>query len=274
MRLLIMANTELLIEAICAFNDNYIWALRSGDTLCVVDPGDAAPVINYANTHKLKLDTILITHHHNDHIGGVEELRKHWPEVTIFGPQRCIKPEDMLATDGDYIDCLGLSFRVIDVPGHTLDHIAYFCDDASLNQPALFCGDTLFAGGCGRLFEGTAAQMFASLQKLAALPSSTLAYCAHEYTLSNLRFALAVEPENSALQNRIASDSSKRDKSIPTVPSTLQLEIETNPFLRCHSPAVYQAAKVYRQQQGDKTPLLADDPVATFAAIRDWKNRF
>jgi hydroxyacylglutathione hydrolase len=272
-------NTRPTIDHICAFNDNYIWALRSGDKLCVVDPGDAAPVIRYAQMHQLTLDSILITHHHNDHIGGVEQLRKHWPDVTIFGPQRCIKPEDTRASDGDVIACMGLHFRVIAVPGHTLDHIAYFCEDGfcadeTLNQPIVFCGDTLFAGGCGRIFEGTPAQMFASLQRLAALPPTTLAYCAHEYTLANLRFALAVEPDNSALQNRIASDSTKREKSIPTVPSTLQLETETNPFLRCHSPAVYQAAKAYRQQQGDKTALPTDDPVATFAAIRDWKNHF
>jgi hydroxyacylglutathione hydrolase len=265
------------IEPIPAFTDNYIWAISIHNELCVVDPGDALPVINYAKQHQLTLDTILITHHHNDHIGGVEKLRQQWPDVQIYGPQTCIKPHDTLMKHGDVVHWKDLSFRVFAVPGHTLDHIAYFSDDAVFAQPMLFCGDTLFAGGCGRLFEGTPEQMFTSLQLIAALPDSTLVYCAHEYTLSNLRFAQTVDPDNKALQKRITHDSQLRENYQPTIPSSLEIELATNPFLRCHTSAIRNAAAQFNGASNNNENNASDEnekSIAAFAAIREWKNRF
>ncbi|HTH94840.1 MAG TPA: hydroxyacylglutathione hydrolase [Rhodocyclaceae bacterium] len=258
------------ITPIHAFDDNYIWALRKDDNVVVVDPGDAAPVLDYLARTGGTLVAILITHHHSDHIGGISTLLQH-ASVPVFGPaaeRAKITTLTRTLTEGDTVDIaeIDAQFRVIDVGGHTLGHIAYV--GLLDGKNTLFCGDTLFAGGCGRIFEGTPEQMHASLSKLAALPSDTCVYCAHEYTQSNLKFALAVEPNNSALQSRIADVAVLRAANKPTLPSTIALELATNPFLRADSPDVITAARTFSKN----TSLQTTDEI--FAAIRAWKNIF
>ena len=251
------------IIPIPAFRDNYIWLLRSGSRAAVVDPGDAAPVLRHLADEGLSLAAILITHHHPDHVGGLPELLAQAP-VPVFGPAReSIAGIDHPVGEGDRVALaeLGVEFRVLDIPGHTAGHVGYY------GGGALFCGDTLFAAGCGRLFEGTPAQMFASLQKLAALPGDTRVYCTHEYTLSNLAFAAAVEPDNPAVTERIAASQALRADQRPTVPFLLAGEMLTNPFLRSDQPAVIRQAEA---QAGHSL----GSPVEVFAAIREWKNRF
>jgi hydroxyacylglutathione hydrolase len=223
-------SSALTVTPLPAFNDNYLWLLTRGREAAVVDPGDAAPVRRALDRHNLRLTAILVTHHHGDHVGGVLDLKSR-TGATVFGPAgEDIQGLDVRVCDGEHIDVLDTDFRIIDVPGHTAGHIAYFA--AGHSPPLLFCGDTLFACGCGRLFEGTAQQMLASLDALAALPASTRVHCAHEYTLSNIRFALTVEPGNVALRERAARDEATRQRGEPTVPSTIGLELATNPFLR------------------------------------------
>jgi hydroxyacylglutathione hydrolase len=249
-----------------AFTDNYIWMVRKDGVAAVVDPGDAAPVLAWLEREGVTLSAIVNTHHHGDHVGGNEALLARFA-VPVFGPAgERIPGRTRALREGDEIDVPGvdLHLRVLDVPGHTAGHIAYV---GEAGGPVLFCGDTLFAGGCGRLFEGTAAQMWSSLSKLAALPPATRAYCAHEYTLANLRFAHAVEPGNAALAARIARDTATRERGAPTVPSTIADERATNPFLRAGVPAVRAAAEAHAGH------ALADD-VATFAALREWKDGF
>lgn len=256
----------LTVEPIPAFNDNYIWLLHDAGTreAFVVDPGDAAPVMAVLSQRQLNLQGILITHHHFDHVGGVAALRAEYDPV-VFGPHNpAIEGIDHRLGAGDRIEVLGHAFEVMTVPGHTLDHIAYF---HAGEQPLLFCGDTLFAGGCGRLFEGTPPMMLASLESLAALPPETQVYCAHEYTLANLAFASAVEPDNAALTARIAQAESTRAKNEPTVPSDIALELATNPFLRCKQQDLLDSL----QSQGR---LVPGDTADVFAAVRGWKDNF
>ncbi len=254
---------DLLIEPVPAFKDNYLWLLVRGPRAAIVDPGDAAPVAARLQRDGLQLDTIVVTHHHGDHVGGVAELKRLYG-ARVLGPAGEKIPErDVPLKEGDQVEVLGVKMEVIDVPGHTAGHIAYYAPAEGL----LFCGDTLFAGGCGRLFEGTAQQMHRSLSKLAGLPGSTRVYCAHEYTLANLKFARAVEPDNAALAQRDATCQAMRARNIPTVPSTIADELATNPFLRSDAPTVRRAAE--HQEAG-----AGRDAVATFAAIREWKNRF
>jgi len=251
------------VVPIPAFTDNYIWALTNGRDAAIVDPGDAAPVLEYLARERLRLVAILATHHHPDHVGGVEELRRSH-EVPVYGPKDEPIPSlthPVSGGDRVAIPALGAEFGVLDVPGHTRAHIAYY------GSKLLFCGDTLFACGCGRVFEGTPRQLHASLQALAALPDDTLVYCAHEYTLANIRFARAVEPGNDALAARERADAQTRQDGRPTVPSTIGREKATNPFLRCGQPEVGRSASRYRG-----APL--EDPVEVFTAIREWKNRF
>jgi hydroxyacylglutathione hydrolase len=249
-----------------AFQDNYLWLLHDGQHALVVDPGDAQPVRAFLAANRLQLDAILVTHHHADHTGGVDALRDE-TGARVYGPvrERIPEPFDALA-DGDTIDALGLRFDVFDVPGHTAGHIAYYTNDIE-GDPLVFCGDTLFSGGCGRLFEGTPAQMVNSLAKLAALPGETRVCCTHEYTLGNLKFATAVEPENAQLNHYRQQCEARRSRGEPTLPSTIALEKEINPFLRARQAAVARAAHGYDgADEGDE--------VAVFAALRQWKNEF
>ncbi|MGI4719499.1 MAG: hydroxyacylglutathione hydrolase [Janthinobacterium lividum] len=258
----------LSVLTVPAFNDNYLWLIHDGTNAAVVDPGDAGPVREALRTHGLALTCILLTHHHADHIGGVASLLAEWP-VPVYGPRNDGIPVITHALDeGDRVraDGLDLELEVLEVPGHTLGHIAYVRKTPGAHW--LFCGDTLFGGGCGRLFEGTPAQMAASLGKLAALPDDTLVYCAHEYTVSNLKFAQAVEPDNQGLALRMRDASAKRGTRLPTVPSTIGLEKGTNPFLRYTEPAiVHSLVGAGRLKEGAS-------PVEAFAALREWKNVF
>lgn len=259
-----------LVVPVDAFSDNYLWLLRApdGDAAVAVDPGDAAPIERALAEHGLRLVAILLTHHHADHVGGVEALVEQW-SCPVYGPAG----EDIPAVDrpvmgGDDFElpALGVRFEVLDVPGHTSGHIAYRCqrlgDDP---RPLLFCGDTLFAAGCGRIFEGTPAQMLASLDRLAALDGDTLVFCAHEYTVSNLRFAAAADPDSAAVAERLAEATRMRELGLRTVPSSIGIERDTNPFLRCGEPALQRAAAA----------RLGREPASrleAFAALRDWKN--
>lgn len=248
-----------------AFNDNYLWLLHDGKRALVVDPGDAGPVQRALDEHALQLESILVTHHHADHTGGVDALREA-TGAQVWGPatERIPQPYTHL-NGGDTAQALGLEFQVIDVPGHTAGHIAYYAPEVN-GKPLLFCGDTLFSGGCGRLFEGTPAQMLASLDKLAALPGTTVVCCTHEYTLSNLRFAMAVEPGNAELAAYQAKCIRLREQGVPTLPSSIAQELLVNPFLRTRQATIMQAARHF--------DASAHDDTTVFAAIRQWKNQF
>ncbi len=255
------------ITAIPAFDDNYIWLITNeGDSgAYVVDPGDGKVVLSVLKEKQLKLTGILITHWHPDHTGGIKKLTSKYP-CPVYGPNnKQIKEVTELMADGDKISVFGHEFEIIAVPGHTMDHISYFCADK--DAPVLFCGDTLFVGGCGRLFEGTALQMYDSLGKLAALPPQTRAYCAHEYTLANLQFANAVEPDNTILQKLTEDVTEARSQGIATVPTTIAQELDTNPFLRSSVKAVIDAAAQHN-------PAMTSDKEAVFASLRQWKDTF
>jgi len=254
------------VHAVPAFQDNYLWVVAEGARAAVVDPGDAAPIERFLEAHGLELTAILATHHHGDHVGGLLSLASHW-RCPVFGPaHEAIEGIQTRLTEGDRITVPGLDLplSVLDVPGHTAGHIAYV---RSGPDPMVFCGDTMFACGCGRLFEGTPEQMSASLAKLARLPEATRVYCAHEYTLANIRFAEAVEPGNARLAERKARDQATRARGEPTVPSTVGEERATNPFLRCDVPEVVASAE---RHAGRKL----SGPVEVFAEIREWKNNF
>ncbi|QSL92619.1 hydroxyacylglutathione hydrolase [Ectopseudomonas toyotomiensis] len=254
------------IDALPAFNDNYIWLLQEARSkrCAVVDPGDAAQVMAWLEAHHdWTLSDILITHHHFDHVGGVEQL-KTVTGARVAGPAaEKIPARDVDLKDNDAIELLGLRFEVMAVPGHTLGHIAYYHAEQNL----LFCGDTLFAGGCGRLFEGTPQQMHQSLSRLAALPGATRVYCTHEYTLSNLRFAHAVEPHNPDVSARLAEVARWRDEGRISLPSNIELELATNPFLRVDEPSVVAATNGRDDRQ-------SSEPSAVFASLRAWKDKF
>jgi hydroxyacylglutathione hydrolase len=252
------------LAALPAFADNYIWMLHDGVEAVVVDPGDEGPVIAALDAMSLQLAGILVTHHHADHVGGVNALRTRL-RGPVYAPAGETIPEpNQPLQEGDQIQVLGHRFQVMDVPGHTAGHIAYL--ELEVDEPLLFCGDTLFSGGCGRLFEGTPAQMHHSLQRLAALPDRTQVCCTHEYTLSNLRFAAAVEPHNAALQTYTAHCQAERAAGRPTLPSRIALERQINPFLRSAEPTVVDAALA----QG----ASGRDGPEVFAALRRWKDNF
>lgn len=265
------------IRPISGFSDNYIWMLQQEDSnqAVVVDPGDGSRLIPLLESESIELVAVLITHQHIDHVGAVAKLIDRYPGAEVYGPKQSVVsnprfgPEypipdlitrGMVEGDQAVIDALGISFQVLTVPGHTLDHIAYY------GQGMLFCGDTLFGCGCGRIMGGSKEQFEASLNKIASLPADTQLYCAHEYTLDNIGFAKWVEPNNPDLLQRDDEDMAKQEKGVPTVPASLGLELKTNPFLRYKVAAVRQAAENYI---GEKLETDAD----VFAAIRTWKDR-
>ncbi|PUE06958.1 hydroxyacylglutathione hydrolase [Limnohabitans sp. T6-5] len=252
--------------ALPAFSDNYIWLLHDDHHALVVDPGDSAPVMQWLQLHPgVQLDMILVTHHHADHTGGVAALVSA-SQAKVLAP--VLEPLPLATTgvqQGDSVTWHSLTLNVFDVPGHTAGHVAFWGQPPG-QAPILFCGDTLFSGGCGRLFEGTPAQMLDSLDRLATLPGDTRVCCAHEYTLSNLKFALAVDPDNTALQTYTRVCQALREQGLPTLPVALSTELAINPFLRSRSPSVVAALKDHDAQ--------AVDDISTFAALRAWKNDF
>ena len=259
------------ITAIPALQDNYIWAIHNDQYAALVDPGEAAPAMAFLNAHGLQLNAILCTHRHADHIGGIAKLREVY-NVPVYGRRHPANPfidhdlreGDQLKLDAPDID-LGITFDILEIPGHLDDHIAFIAPGI------LFCGDVLFGAGCGRNFEGTVAQLHHSLQRLAQLPGDTRVYCAHEYTAANLRFALACEPGNEAAQQRSAATKQLRAANRPTVPSTIALEIATNPFLRCTQPEIIHTL----QQRGlTDTSELGVSELGVFTALRAWRNQF
>jgi hydroxyacylglutathione hydrolase len=254
------------VTPVRAFSDNYIWVIRGSvgpARVAVVDPGEAEPVFAWLEAAGAELAAILVTHHHRDHCGGVTELKRKY-DVPVIGPAGEEIPLRTRAARGGErvaIEALGLEFDVLDIPGHTRGHIAFY------GHGAVFCGDTLFSAGCGRLFEGTAAQMSHSLEALRNLQPETHVYCGHEYTANNLRFALAVEPGNVRTQRYLEESRTVLAQGRPTLPSTLALEIEVNPFLRCETATVRQAASQHAGQ-------TLEDPIEVFATIRRWKDEF
>jgi len=266
-------NTLLQVWPIPVFDDNYIWCIHDGESALVVDPGDAVPVLRYLQEQKLILTGILVTHHHTDHTGGILQILGSLNSaIPVYGPATTDIPgRTQGVMEGDVLEIVAprISLKVLEVPGHTLSHVAYFANmQANVVEPMLFCGDTLFASGCGRLFEGTPTQMSESLAKFAALPKNTLVYCAHEYTLSNIRFALAVEPNNANLISWSKRAQELRDKCLPTVPTTIGQELQVNPFMRCDAKEVIQSAL----SVSGETSLPS--PAHVLAVIRAWKDRF
>jgi len=249
-----------------AFSDNYIWLLQHQGLAMVVDPGDSSPVNQWLTENHHRLDCILVTHHHGDHTGGVSALQREWG-AKVYGPAtEKLGFEYQAMSQGSQLSWQGLEFQTLAVPGHTAGQVAYFAEPAQ-QTPLLFCGDTLFSGGCGRLFEGTAEQMLKSMDKLAALPSSTRVCCAHEYTLSNLKFANAVEPDNLKLKDYINQCENLRSQHLPTLPAQLGNELEINPFLRTRKPTVINAVK-------KMAPNVTDNEAEIFAQLRLWKNDY
>ncbi len=252
----------LNITAIPALQDNYIWAIHNASHVVVVDPGEAAPVLDFLQHNRLQLEAILCTHRHNDHIGGIAELRGVY-NVPVYGRSHPRNPHITAGLrEGDrlHLAALDVEFQVWEVPGHLDDHLAY------LTPETVFCGDVMFGAGCGRNFEGTAAQLHHSLQRLAALPDATLVYCAHEYTALNLPFAAHCEPHNPDIQRRIADTQRLRGLNQPSVPFTIGLEKATNPFLRCKQPELLHTL----QAQGHDTT----SELGVFTALREWRDYF
>ena len=251
------------IESIEAFTDNYIWLVTTNEGSIVIDPGESSNVINHIDKNQLDLKAIFITHHHLDHTGGVDEITSYYP-VDVFGPNNNIETISRKLRDGDKINIIGIEFQIIEIPGHTLDHIAYY--SKYNGNPILFCGDTLFAAGCGRVFEGTFEQMHESLLKLKNLPNNTKIYCGHEYTLSNLEFAKEAEPFNQNILSRYNEVIKLREIGIPSLPSLLSTELKTNPFLRCDSKEV-------QENISTKFNTLKETK-EIFKALRLWKDNF
>ncbi len=252
------------IVAIPAFEDNYIWTIHNDKHAVVVDPGDATPVLSWLAQHDVKLTGILCTHRHDDHVGGIEELRAVY-NVPVYGRQHMKNPHithDLKEGEKLSLEEFGLTFDIMEVPGHIDDHIAYHSSAPAI----LFCGDVLFGAGCGRNFEGSVKALFLSLQRFASLPPSTLVYCAHEYTASNLRFAKVCDPDNPDVADRVIKTAEKRAANQSTVPFTMEIELATNPFLRCKEPAILHSLK--------RMGYDATDEESAFAALRAWRDKF
>lgn len=256
------------LQPVPARVDNYIWILRNDQgRALVVDPGEAQPVLEAANAEAFEPAAVLLTHHHADHVAGAASILERWPGTPVYGPDdERVGLAMHRPADGETFEVEGWSIRVMHVPGHTRTHIAFVVENAG-DAPVLFCGDTLFSLGCGRLFEGTAGQMENSLGRLATLPPDTRVCCGHEYTLANAAFAAAVDPENAALRRRQKEAETMRDAQQPTLPSTLGSELACNPFLRCDAPAIVDAAA----RRLGRAPA---DRAETFAALRAWKDGF
>jgi hydroxyacylglutathione hydrolase len=252
------------IEPIKAFDDNYIWLMTTNEGSIVIDPGESINLLSTIKQKNINLDAILITHHHYDHTGGIEELLMKYPNLKVYGPNNNVDLIKSRLVDGELINVIGINFEVIEIPGHTLDHIAYYANIN--NSPILFCGDTLFAGGCGRVFEGTFDQMYESLMKLKKLPKNTRIYCGHEYTVNNLKFAKVVEPDNIDLITRYNEALKLRKNNIPTLPSTISIELKTNPFLRAEENNVQKIIS-----NKFKTGFSEKE---IFSALRQWKDNF
>lgn len=266
------SSSTINVSPIKAFTDNYIWAITHLNNTVLVDPGDAEICIRFLESNQLTLSAILITHHHPDHTGGINQLvaycqQTQWP-ITVYGPASENIPHcDVKLTENNMVNLLdnSINLRVIDLPGHTAGHIAYVDNDSA--DPMLFCGDTLFSGGCGRLFEGTAEQMLNSLTKLANLPENTKVYCAHEYTQANLKFALTVDPNNDNLIRYSKKVNELRSKQEATIPTTIKREKQINPFLRSHKQTIQASAMQFDSKAKATT-------IDTFATIRRWKDQF
>ncbi|WP_372882727.1 hydroxyacylglutathione hydrolase [Psychromonas sp.] len=252
------------VITIKAFQDNYIWLIKDSQSqhCIIVDPGDAAPVLLLVENEQLIIDAILLTHHHADHTGGVQTLIAQDENILIYSKNKMFQSSQLVA-EGDTISFFDgrFSLQVMEVPGHTLDHVAFY------NKQLLFCGDSLFSGGCGRVFEGSFGQMFSALSRLADLDDKTKVYCAHEYTQNNLIFAHHIEPKNVALLNYIQQVSKKRQQGLPTIPSTVGLEKAINPFLRCDQQTVINNLQAHLGEE-------IRDPLSCFAALRNYKNDF
>ena len=251
------------IEPIKAFSDNYIWLLTTNEGSIVIDPGESSNTIKYLENNKLNLQSILITHHHFDHTGGIEDLLN-YKSVDVFGPKNDIQSINKIVKDGQTINLIGIDFQIIEIPGHTLDHIAFYSENNG--DPILFCGDTLFAGGCGRVFEGTYTQMYHSLLKLKNLPETTKIYCGHEYTAANLKFAKEVEPANKDISNRYNNIMGLIQKNQPTLPTSMSEELKTNPFLRCDSE------KIKNNTANELNLASSEEDI--FKILREWKDNF
>ena len=251
------------IEPIKAFNDNYIWLVTTNEGSVVIDPGESSNLINFIDLNKYKLEAILITHHHFDHTGGINDLITR-DAIDVYGPNNNIDLINKRLREGDKVSIIGLEFEILEVPGHTLDHIAYYCKNNG--SPILFSGDTLFSGGCGRVFEGTYQQMYKSIKKLKNLPKNTQIYCGHEYTISNLEFAKTVEPFNKDIISSYNNALNLQNNNIPTLPTFLSSELKINPFLRSDIKEVQ--ANIIEKFKTDK----AEEEI--FTAIRKWKDNF
>ncbi|MCW8108292.1 hydroxyacylglutathione hydrolase [Alteromonas ponticola] len=255
---------DVSVTPIPAFTDNYIWCLHNSNDAVVVDPGDAEPVLAFLKQNNLKLAAILITHHHHDHTGGITRLTSTRPAIPVIGPRGShIRGITKSVTQGDVVrlPIIKCDFTVMEIPGHTLDHIAFY------GHGAIFCGDTLFAAGCGRLFEGSPEQMAHSLSKLKRLPGHTKVYCAHEYTVANIQFAKKVEPNNQALHDYEMWANQQREQNKATLPSDIATQKAVNPFLRCEQEEVRSSAQA-------KSEHTLHDEVAVFATLRTWKDKF
>ncbi|MFO1257462.1 MAG: hydroxyacylglutathione hydrolase [Gammaproteobacteria bacterium] len=262
-----MTSSQLTLTPIPALKDNYIWCLahHAKQQALIVDPGEAEPILRYLSHYQLQLNAILVTHHHADHTAGIAELKKNYPHTRVIGPaNENIPLRTEAAQPGNRLSLstLGIEFEVLDIPGHTMGHVAYF------NDTWLFCGDTLFSCGCGRIFEGTHEMMYHSLEKLRNLDDCLLVCCAHEYTLQNIKFAQTVLPDSVQLKAFQEKVIRQRTLNLPSLPIPLGVEKQLNPFLNCNQPGVIKAVRYH-----EKSPKITD-PIQIFASLREWKNEF